>query len=132
MAAALTDAGAQESPPPRGSGPPWRDAALRLLVLLAAGAAFAFDAGARALWEPDEVRYAEIPRELLATGDLLTPHLNGLPYYEKPPLHAWLTAAAQAAFGSADAVNRIVPCLASLLLVAAAMTLATRWWSARA
>ena len=49
--------------------------------------------------EPDEGRYAEIPREMLAAGDWLTPRLDGLLYFEKPPLHYWLTAAAEWAFG---------------------------------
>ncbi len=50
--------------------------------------------GGAPLLEPDEGRYTEIPREMLATGDLVTPHLDGVLYFEKPPLHYWLTAAA--------------------------------------
>ena len=50
--------------------------------------------GGAPLLEPDEGRYTEIPREMLATGDFVTPHLDGVLYFEKPPLHYWLTAAA--------------------------------------
>ncbi len=51
------------------------------------------------LFEPDEGRYAEIPREMLATGDFVTPHLDGVVYLEKPPLFYWLTAASEDVLG---------------------------------
>ncbi|MEO7418840.1 MAG: phospholipid carrier-dependent glycosyltransferase, partial [Thermoanaerobaculia bacterium] len=50
--------------------------------------------GAFPLLEPDEGRYAEIPREMLARHELVTPRLNGVLYFEKPPLYYWLNAAA--------------------------------------
>jgi 4-amino-4-deoxy-L-arabinose transferase-like glycosyltransferase len=53
----------------------------------------------RVLIHPDEGRYAEIPREMVASGDWLTPRLNGLKYFEKPPLQYWMTAIAYEAFG---------------------------------
>jgi 4-amino-4-deoxy-L-arabinose transferase-like glycosyltransferase len=55
--------------------------------------------GHRKLVKADEGRYAEIPREMLATGDWLTPRLNGFKYFEKPPLQYWASATAFAAFG---------------------------------
>jgi 4-amino-4-deoxy-L-arabinose transferase-like glycosyltransferase len=51
------------------------------------------------LAEPDEARYAEIPREMLATHDFVTPRLNGVPYFEKPPLLYWANAASMHVFG---------------------------------
>lgn len=53
----------------------------------------------RNLAEADEGRYTEIPREMLATGDWVTPRLNALKYFEKPALQYWATAAAFAVFG---------------------------------
>lgn len=72
-----------------------------VLVALAVALALAwFGAlGQRKLVKADEGRYAEIPREMLASGDWVTPRLNGFRYFEKPPLQYWATAAAYAAFG---------------------------------
>jgi 4-amino-4-deoxy-L-arabinose transferase-like glycosyltransferase len=53
----------------------------------------------RKLQHPDEGRYAEIAREMAASGDWVTPRLNGLKYFEKPPMQYWATAAAFNAFG---------------------------------
>ena len=53
----------------------------------------------RNLAEADEGRYTEIPREMLASGNWLTPRLNNLKYFEKPALQYWATAAAFAVFG---------------------------------
>lgn len=50
--------------------------------------------GTRPLFVPDEGRYAEIAREMLASGDYVTPYLNGIKYFEKPVLFYWLGAAA--------------------------------------
>lgn len=55
--------------------------------------------GARTLVPTDEGRYAEIAREMAATGDFITPRLNGIKYYGKPPLQAWMTALAFKVFG---------------------------------
>src|ERR1051326_2863249 len=55
--------------------------------------------GARPLSNPDEGRYTEIPREMLETGDFVTPRLNGVKYFEKPPLMYWLTASSLRVFG---------------------------------
>ncbi len=64
------------------------------------------------LLEPDEGRYAQIPREMLAAGDWVVPVLQGEPYLDKPPLFYWLVMLAYHLFGVADSVARIVPALA--------------------
>jgi 4-amino-4-deoxy-L-arabinose transferase-like glycosyltransferase len=55
--------------------------------------------GIRSLVPPDEGRYAEMAREMLASGDWVTTRLNGIKYFEKPPLQTWMNALSFAAFG---------------------------------
>ncbi|MGB0128296.1 MAG: glycosyltransferase family 39 protein [Rhodocyclaceae bacterium] len=73
----------------------------------------------RKLIKPDEGRYAEIAREMAVSGDWITPRLNGIKYFEKPPLQYWVTAAAFKAFGENEWTARLWPGLtgfAGLLL----------------
>ena len=69
------------------------------------------------LLEPQEPRYAEIPRQMLAKGRLLTPIFNGQAYLDKPPLLYWSVMSAYAAFGVHDWAARLVPALAGVLTV---------------
>jgi 4-amino-4-deoxy-L-arabinose transferase-like glycosyltransferase len=87
-----------------------------LWVLLAVFAAGWFcNLGYRHLVRPDEGRYAEIPREMVASGDWLTPRLNGFKYFEKPALQYWATAAAFTAFGENEWAARLWPGLMGFL-----------------
>lgn len=61
----------------------------------------------RTLIKPDEGRYAEIPREMVASGDWVTPRLNDLKYFEKPPLQYWATATAYTVFGEHQWTSRL-------------------------
>ena len=82
--------------------------------------------GARPLYKTDESRYAEIPREMVASGDWLTPRLNGFKYFEKPPLQYWATAAFFEVFGLHDWAARLWTALAALGGIALAYALARR------
>ena len=62
---------------------------LILLLLLTAFLVFLFYRG---LIDPDEGRYAEIPREMVSSGNWMELRLFGVRYYEKPPLAYWITA----------------------------------------
>lgn len=70
--------------------------------------------GSAPLWEPDEGRYAEIPREMLVSGDFVTPRNNYVRYFEKPPLVYWMTAASMAVFGENEFAARLPAALASI------------------
>jgi 4-amino-4-deoxy-L-arabinose transferase-like glycosyltransferase len=78
------------------------------------------------LFEPDEGRYAQIPKEMLDRGDWLTPTLQGEPYLDKPPLFYWLVMLAYRALGQADWVARLVPAAAVLACVLTAYVLSRR------
>jgi 4-amino-4-deoxy-L-arabinose transferase-like glycosyltransferase len=86
---------------------------------------FFFHLGSYGLWEPDEARYAEIAREMLATHSFIVPHLNYVPYIEKPPLLYWTTALAFHFLGTSEFAARLVPALSALGGVAAT------WWFGR-
>jgi 4-amino-4-deoxy-L-arabinose transferase-like glycosyltransferase len=76
--------------------------------------------GSYPLLDNNEGLYAEIPREMLASGDWkswIIPHLNGLAYMEKPPLLYWLTAISFFLFGESSWAARLVPALAALFCV---------------
>ncbi|BBP05438.1 4-amino-4-deoxy-L-arabinose transferase [Sulfuriferula plumbiphila] len=68
-----------------------------------------------ALVRPDEGRYAEIPREMVSSGDWNTPRLNGIKYFEKPALQYWATAAAYTLFGEHNWTARLWSALTGFL-----------------
>ncbi|MDR1375805.1 MAG: glycosyltransferase family 39 protein [Holosporaceae bacterium] len=81
-----------------------RNACLLSLLLLLF---FSYEIGNRHFADPDEGRYVEIPREMVVSGDYVTPRLNGLKYFEKPPLFYWMQAASIKAFGIGEISMRI-------------------------
>ncbi len=71
--------------------------------------------GIRTLVPPDEGRYAEMAREMFLTGDWITTRLNGIKYFEKPPLQTWMNALSFAAFGIGEWQARLWTGLCGLL-----------------
>jgi 4-amino-4-deoxy-L-arabinose transferase-like glycosyltransferase len=87
--------------------------------------------GHRDLFQTDEGRYAEIPREMLVSGDWVTPRLDGLKYFEKPPLQYWATAAAYTAFGESNGSSRLWTALLGFLGILATAFTASRLFDRR-
>jgi 4-amino-4-deoxy-L-arabinose transferase-like glycosyltransferase len=85
----------------------WPRPALVLTAILVAAMLWFGTLGARKLTAPDEGRYAEIAREMAASGDWVTPRYNELKYFEKPPLQYWATALAYRAFGPSEWTTRL-------------------------
>jgi 4-amino-4-deoxy-L-arabinose transferase-like glycosyltransferase len=83
-----------------------------LLLVLLIPAVLLYPCMSFALFEPDEGRYAQIPREMLESGDWLVPTLQGEPYLDKPPLFYWMVMLAYAGFGYHAWAARLVPALA--------------------
>lgn len=84
------------------------------LVALLFATFLLFDIGGRHISSPDEGRYIEIPREMVETGDYVLPRLNGVLYFEKPPLFYWLQASAIKLIGISEWSMRAWPALLGL------------------
>lgn len=88
--------------------------AVGALALLALSLAFA-GADAMSLKGCDEAFYAQIAREMVRTGDWITPHYAGAPNFEKPPLLFWLVASSFALLGEGDLPARLPILIAGLV-----------------
>lgn len=109
----------------------WLSQRLPTVVLTSAAALFFGPLGSRALWNSDEGRYAEIAREMIERGDWIVPHLNGVLYFEKPPLVYWLTAISFKIFGYGEFAARFWCAAFGWLTVGLVMLLARRWKDSR-
>jgi 4-amino-4-deoxy-L-arabinose transferase-like glycosyltransferase len=84
-------------------------------------------AGLRPLLLPDEGRYVGVAREMLRAGNWLTPTLDGLPYFHKPPLFYWLTMGSMSLFGVNEWAARAAPLLGATLGALAMYLFVRRW-----
>ena len=90
-----------------------------ILLCLAIVAFYFYGLGLLPLLGPDEPRYAQVAREMLLRGDLITPTLGGHTWFEKPALLYWMMIAAFKAFGVSEWSARLGPALSGLLTIAA-------------
>ncbi len=118
------------------SEPMWnsrRETALSLLAIaLLCLPLFFFRLGAWGLFDADEGRYAEVSRAMLESGDYVTPMLNGVKFFDKPPLLYWLSALNFQLFGINEFAARLAPASAATLAVFATFFLGRRMFGARA
>jgi 4-amino-4-deoxy-L-arabinose transferase-like glycosyltransferase len=99
--------------------------------LLLTFAWLAFTAWVRPLALPDEGRYVGVAWGMLTSGDWIVPRLDGLPYFHKPPLFYWITAASMSVFGPHEWAARLAPWLGACAGAAALYLFARRWCSER-
>jgi 4-amino-4-deoxy-L-arabinose transferase-like glycosyltransferase len=85
----------------------------------------------RRLVRPDEGRYAEVPREMVASGDWVTPRLNAIKYFEKPALQYWATAITYEVFGEHQWSARLWPALTGFFGIVLTWYVGRRLWGAR-
>ena len=77
------------------------------VAFLAVFAWLAFSIGLRPLSLPEEGRYVGVAYEMLRSGDWLVPTENGLPFFHKPPLFYWITAASMRVLGASVWAARV-------------------------
>ena len=99
------------------------------MLLLLACVTLGWDLNGYRLFDPDEGRNAEVAREMTHSNDYVVPHLNGLPYLDKPIVYFAAAAAAMELLGPTEAAARLPAYLATLGTVALLVWFARRRWS---
>jgi len=79
----------------------------------------------------DEALYAEAAREMFASGDWITPRVNGVVFFEKPPLYYWMAAATYSALGVTPLAARLPAAMMGLATVIAVAVVTARVWGLR-
>lgn len=106
-----------------------RRAAKPLLLVLILFLCFFSGLGSFGLVGPDEPRYASVAREMARTGDWVTPRLNGVPWFEKPPLYYWSAAAGFLLFSGSEVAARAPSGVYALFALLGIVLLARRFYA---
>jgi 4-amino-4-deoxy-L-arabinose transferase-like glycosyltransferase len=101
---------------------------ITLPLLLLAALTFFAGLGRGAITDSDEAFYAESSREMVASGDWITPYYNYEPRFQKPILYYWLTSATYLATGATETGARLWAALAGVGLVLVTAACARRWY----
>lgn len=104
-----------------------------LFLIVVAVILFVTNLGGYDLWPPDEPRFAQVAREMIESGDYLSPRINGHPYMEKPPLLFWAMAAFSLPVGDVtETTARIPSALAGVITIILTYLLTQRLYGDRA
>ncbi|HUC39868.1 MAG TPA: glycosyltransferase family 39 protein, partial [Gemmatimonadales bacterium] len=98
------------------------------VLLLAAALALGFDLGGYALFDPDEGRNAEVAREMAQTNDYVVPHLDGLPYLDKPVVYFAAAALVMEVLGPTETAARLPAYLFTLATLVVVIWIVGRRW----
>ena len=91
----------------------------------------AFTASFRPLMLPDEGRYVGVAWQMMTSGDWLTPTLDGLPFFHKPPLFYWISAGAMSIFGVHEWAARLPSLLGAWMTGMGVFFFVRRWCGER-
>jgi len=101
---------------------------LTLPLVLLAALTFLVGLGRGPITDADEAFYAEAAREMVESGDWVTPFYNYEPRFQKPILYYWLTAATYLATGPTESAARLWSALSGVGLVLLTAACARRWY----
>ncbi len=102
-----------------------------VLAALIAGLFFLPFLGGVRLFDWDEINFAEIAREMTLLDDYLRPHINFVPFWEKPPFFAWLQVASMRLWGVGDYAARFPNAICGILTVVLLFRMGTKLYDTR-
>lgn len=105
-------------PPPAALRPASKEVMVSLVWLMVIGGiAFFWGLASVGLMDETEPLFAEASRQMVETGDWITPYFNGATRFDKPPLVYWLMAIGFHLFGVGEWAVRLPSALAAMALV---------------